>query len=851
MNKIYFLFFICLINYSFSLGNDKFYITNSSESVLNNASFNSVPGPGDTIFIDTSRKKGIVFEGIEGNENLPVIVTNINGTVEITDSSSWAALQFKNCKFIKLEGRGNDQSKYGFVLSAKTTGIGVTELSTNFEISHVYINHHGFSGIQIKKDYHRNPPDPIPVFNKLVIHNCLIKNVEEGMYLGETVSPGMEFRHVRIFNNITYQTQREGIQVANMVEDVEVHHNLIINSGRAHLNMHGNGIQIGDNTIGSFHHNVISGATNFGFIVFGSGDIFINDNYISNNLGIFIDNRTVSLPFSQIILENNFYREIDGDYIHKIYNSENEIIIRDNHWFNTNDFAIYKGNSNHLYTEENNSYHYFEPLIIENLSITENNPDEYLKYGPQKESEIISFNYAPTIELKDNHIIEWETTDTLTINAKTEDNDGVSFELKDSIGFTSLREVGDGSAQLILNPKIADKGIYTSTVLIKDNSHQQKSRKQIKIAVKDPNNHSPSIQIPQNISFLNLQYNELSISLSDADNDSIYLTFKNFPEFLKVKQNDINVLSGQAVMQSFPLQITGKPRYIDSGTFNSIKILVNDGYGEKDSAIFNLLVQQKNIENNLVIYRINCGGPEVEDEHLNWEDSFQHKLIYQKSQMHNTGSHFWNGINNTEVPDNIFGPFCYTNNCEEAMQWEFECPNGVYEVTLCFIERQKDFNENNLAVFNLVLNDSLILDNYSIFDENGLSPVAKKFDIQVSNQKINMRIESVENNPKINGIEIKLLNLAQSTNAVIPKDYSDKIFLFPNPSNKEITVKNFGSKTISNAEIFSINGKKINSFLSKNGKNLSINFTKEIAGIYIIRIGFKDGTFNCSKVRIN
>lgn len=40
------------------------------------------------------------------------------------------------------------------------------------------------------------------------------------MYLRETKSPGMEFKHVKMYNNIVRNTLRESIQIANMVEDV-------------------------------------------------------------------------------------------------------------------------------------------------------------------------------------------------------------------------------------------------------------------------------------------------------------------------------------------------------------------------------------------------------------------------------------------------------------------------------------------------------------------------------------------------------------------------------------------------------------------------------------------------------
>jgi hypothetical protein len=64
-------------------------------------------------------------------------------------------------------------------------------------------------------------------------------------------------------------------------DDVEMYNNLILNSGLTNEGGQGNNIQIGDNTIGNFYNNIVMNAFENGFIVFGSGDINIYNNYIS------------------------------------------------------------------------------------------------------------------------------------------------------------------------------------------------------------------------------------------------------------------------------------------------------------------------------------------------------------------------------------------------------------------------------------------------------------------------------------------------------------------------------------------------------------------------------------------
>lgn len=134
-------------------------------------------------------------------------------------------------------------------------GLAFTEISSDCEAEFLKISHDGFFGIMAKKNYYGSPPNPIPVFNNLSIHDCFIENVSEGMYLGETMSPGMEFRHVKLYNNIIRNTQRESIQIANMVEDIEIYNNTLINAGLESLIYHMNNLQIGDNSVANFYNN--------------------------------------------------------------------------------------------------------------------------------------------------------------------------------------------------------------------------------------------------------------------------------------------------------------------------------------------------------------------------------------------------------------------------------------------------------------------------------------------------------------------------------------------------------------------------------------------------------------------
>jgi hypothetical protein len=66
----------------------------------------------------------------------------------------------------------------------------------------------------------------------------------------------MEFKYVR-FNNIVRNTLRESIQIANMVEDVEIYNNTMLNAGLANITYQTSILQIGDNSVVNTYNNIL------------------------------------------------------------------------------------------------------------------------------------------------------------------------------------------------------------------------------------------------------------------------------------------------------------------------------------------------------------------------------------------------------------------------------------------------------------------------------------------------------------------------------------------------------------------------------------------------------------------
>jgi hypothetical protein len=791
--------------------------------------FSSVPTGGDTLFVDSSREESILLNGFEGDSLHPIVIIN-KGRVVINSITHQSAIELRGCKYIKLCGSGSSDFKYGFELSAINCGIAVNRQSTNIEIGQVKIEHNGFFGISVKDDYHGTPPDTLPFFEELVVHDCLIKGTSVGMYLGETTSPGMEFRHVRIYNNVVMNTRREGIQVANMVDDIEVYNNLVMNSGISNEGGQGNNIQIGDNTIGNFYNNIVINAFEYGFIVFGSGDIDIYNNYIANNRGIFIDNRKETDPLAEISVSKNYFSNISLDNVLVNYNELNPMRIFDNKWEGRGNFYHDISPKNPDLVVENNSVIQIEPLVFTDsangdFNLSSQNPDHFKMLGPQPGLGH-QFNNTPELGLLNNLIIEIGTDTTLLIYANTIDHDSIEMTIEPLPPFAKIRNSENGRIELQLSPKEEHEGIFKILITASDFSHRAKARRQFSVAVRSKENSPPEVNFPKTIEAWVNTHQQFPISYTDADGDIIAISSENLPPFVKLICSD----------QQYVLDV--HPRYVDSGVYNQLGLICTDGFNEPVYIEFLLVVEKNTLSPGDVIFRVNCGGPDSADEPIDWEGNYKGRLLYELSINHSTGSHSWNGINPTNAPSCIFGPWNYTLN-QQPMHWLFPCENGEYTVNLFFAEREQDISMSNESVFSIEINKELVSDNFSIYKQAGLNALKKTFFTTVSDNQIEIKLLPIKNHVKLHGIEIKYARLpgeqfnlsSEAVFHLFPNPITDWFYLFP---MKEILA---GVYTF---EIFDLRGRLKERFLLKANNpeylRVSLNQSNIENGLYFFWI---------------
>lgn len=161
--------------------------------------------------------------------------------------------------------------------------------------------------------------------------------------------------------------------------------------------------------------------------------------------------------------------------------------------------------------------------------------------------------------------------------------------------------------------------------------------------------------------------------------------------------------------------------------------------------------------------RVNCGGPSYTDTK---------GQVWQADTGYNTGVASTNSVVATGTSD----PALYQSNryvsASTPLIYKFAVTNGAYRVNLLFSENYSGLQSVGARVFNVQLNDTLILRNFDIFATVGANTaVVESFHTNVTDGRIAIEFDALVQNPKINAIEI--LPLANSPMLTLKFAYPD------------------------------------------------------------------------------
>ncbi len=256
--------------------------------------------PGDTVLLMPGEREQLLIRNFRGTADKPFIFINTEGIVSITTDHHYG-ISIQNCQYFRLSGSGYPSTFYGIQIDQveNGAGIGVGDLSSDFELDHISVKNVLTAGIYAKTNPSCSSPSTREKFTQknTVIHDVLVENAgNEGIYAGNTAWFGQIVNcdgkdtlllpsvldGVRIYKNIIINSGWDGIQLSSASHDCQVYENQIYyDSQDGYLNQM-SGILLGGGSKCDCYNNLIADGKGDGIENHGLGGNMIFNNIIVN-----------------------------------------------------------------------------------------------------------------------------------------------------------------------------------------------------------------------------------------------------------------------------------------------------------------------------------------------------------------------------------------------------------------------------------------------------------------------------------------------------------------------------------------------------------------------------------------
>ncbi len=282
-------------------------------------------GPGDVVCLKAGFYQYLQLENFVGSSANPVTIKNCGGKVTVGDGTWHYGIVITGSKHFKFTGTGDRNHQYGILVGGTraNSGLGIYDLSTDFEVDHIEVKDVPGAGMHILT---RPTCDPRTwresfTMRNVSIHDNYLHDIDgEGMYIGHSGYPGKtincdgkskkvyphSIQNIRVYNNITQNTGWDGFQVSCADKDCFIYNNTVTNFGiRKHPNQQA-GIVLGGGTTGKLYNNFIKQGTGGGIHIFGIGNITAFNNVIVDvgEDGVFIGDKSTRPGYSYEIINN-------------------------------------------------------------------------------------------------------------------------------------------------------------------------------------------------------------------------------------------------------------------------------------------------------------------------------------------------------------------------------------------------------------------------------------------------------------------------------------------------------------------------------------------------------------------
>lgn len=294
--------FFCLCSLSstkFVLGQKSSYRIEKDKTLIDASDpvFQAIK-PGDTLLIVAGPRDHLLIRNFRGAVGKPIVLINTEGAV-IIDTDNYYGIAIQNCRYLKFTGTGDPNQTYGFKIKRVSNGggVGVGDLSSDFEIDHLSIENTLIGAIYAKTDPDCTLAavrDTFTQYNTIIHDNYISNSGNEGLYIGSTFYRGQTVKcngenqlllpslldGVKIYNNIIKYSGWDGIQVSSASKNCQIYNNTILFDSQAEYPNQMSGIIIGEGTKCDCYNNFISKGKGDGIECHGLGGCRIFNNII-------------------------------------------------------------------------------------------------------------------------------------------------------------------------------------------------------------------------------------------------------------------------------------------------------------------------------------------------------------------------------------------------------------------------------------------------------------------------------------------------------------------------------------------------------------------------------------------
>jgi hypothetical protein len=703
--------------------------------------------PGWVIGIEAGTRQTLELANFHGTSSQPIIFVNKDGRVRIGPGGK-RGIKVTGSSHFQIRGDNDPAHKYGIEVF-KSTGstVEITELSTDFELCFMEIWGSTFAGIMAKTDPQAGgyaTRGTFTQYNTIIHDNYLHDHPGEALYIGNSfwasgrnIDGTVYYPHdlvgVRIYNNLVDMSGREGIQVGSASSDCEVYNNVVLNSGLLNMMDQRGGVQLGEGTTGKFYHNLIVNAPGNGLILLGQGDRLIANNVIAN-IGV-----------NAIFCDDRFDTEVPGAHVRIVNNTI--INYGQNAYLLFNQYTVNEFKNN-LITPVPSGYKLIETLF-------DGGDDSGATYTTSNNVADIVAN----LDLADPANLDYRILGTspavdagtnLASVGVTDDFEGLARP------FGSGYDVGAfefGALSVHLGAENA------SVFGASDGS----------ITVTPLGGTAPYTYAwadgPTTATRTGLPRGDYTVTVTDSASATVTRTIRlTEPNELRVVSTRVSPAFAGSADGTASVSIDGgTPSYTvtwsNSATGNSVTGLAAGFYGytvtdaNGDTATGTVFIR----DGGTPVYRINNGGLELSDAHLNWAiDKQSSPSPYRVSGSNTTSGsdQNYNHPNPTEGPNNIFNPYRKDSAGGSEMSWEFPVTNGYYEVDLFFNGTVQGVGAQ---VFDVQLEGTTVLDDFDLYAINGNinKPTQRSFLVHITDGVIDLDfLHGAAGDPTVNGIAI-------------------------------------------------------------------------------------------------